>query len=89
MDNDALRKLWREYHAMTDKVFGEWERGGYQHPPPRMPPMPEALKGLTCGAKTRAATPCKRKDLYSNGRCRLHGGLSTGPVTRRARPSQL
>lgn len=36
---------------------------------------------LNCGAKTRAGTPCKRIDLYDNGRCRLHGGLSTGPKT--------
>lgn len=34
-----------------------------------------------CGAKTRAGTSCKRRDLYANGRCRLHGGLSTGPRT--------
>lgn len=34
-----------------------------------------------CGAKTRKGTPCKRKDVYMNGRCRLHGGLSTGPKT--------
>ena len=35
-----------------------------------------------CGAKTRAGTPCKRKDIYwPSGRCRLHGGLSTGPKT--------
>lgn len=34
-----------------------------------------------CGAKTRAGTPCKRTDLYASGRCRLHGGLSTGPRT--------
>ena len=24
-------------------------------------------------------TPCKRRDLYRSGRCKLHGGLSTGP----------
>jgi uncharacterized protein YjcR len=30
-----------------------------------------------CGAKTRAGTPC-RKPAMANGRCRLHGGLSTG-----------
>lgn len=30
-----------------------------------------------CGAKTRAGTPCKRH-ARANGRCRLHGGLSTG-----------
>ena len=34
-----------------------------------------------CGAKTRAGTPCKRLDTAHNGRCRLHGGKSTGPTT--------
>ncbi|MEY8747019.1 HGGxSTG domain-containing protein [Bacillales bacterium AN1005] len=33
-----------------------------------------------CGAKTRSGEPCKRKAL-ANGRCRLHGGKSTGPKT--------
>lgn len=36
---------------------------------------------LRCGAQTRSGTLCKRKDIYSCGRCRLHGGLSTGPKT--------
>lgn len=36
---------------------------------------------LRCGAKTRSGTPCKQKGLYTCGRCRLHGGLSTGPRT--------
>lgn len=31
-----------------------------------------------CGAKTRQGTPCKKTPL-KNGRCRLHGGKSTGP----------
>ncbi len=33
-----------------------------------------------CGAKTRRATSCQRKALR-NGRCRNHGGMSTGPRT--------
>ena len=33
-----------------------------------------------CGAKTRRGTPC-RCPAMANGRCRLHGGLSTGPRT--------
>lgn len=33
-----------------------------------------------CGAKTRAGTPC-RSAAMPNGRCRLHGGKSTGPKT--------
>lgn len=31
-----------------------------------------------CGAKTRAGTPCKNGAM-ANGRCRMHGGKSTGP----------
>ena len=34
-----------------------------------------------CGARTRKGTPCKRVDIYNGGRCRLHGGFSTGPKT--------
>ena len=33
-----------------------------------------------CGAKTRRATRCQCPAM-KNGRCRLHGGLSTGPRT--------
>jgi len=42
-------------------------------------PFPDECRDLRCGARTRAGTPCKRRDLYASGRCRLHGGLSTGP----------
>ncbi len=33
-----------------------------------------------CGATTRRQTSCMCKAL-ANGRCKLHGGLSTGPKT--------
>ncbi len=33
-----------------------------------------------CGARTRADRPCRNPSM-SNGRCRFHGGLSTGPRT--------
>ncbi|WP_172619363.1 HGGxSTG domain-containing protein [Paenibacillus alvei] len=36
------------------------------------------MEKIQCGAKTRSGQPCKRKAL-ANGRCRLHGGKSTGP----------
>jgi len=39
-----------------------------------------------CGAKTRTGKPCQApavwdtyNDMAANGRCRMHGGLSTGP----------
>jgi hypothetical protein len=36
--------------------------------------------GRRCGAKTRHKTRCLNPGMR-NGRCRLHGGLSTGPRT--------
>lgn len=38
------------------------------------------LPGEKCEARTRRGTPCQCK-AKANGRCRLHGGLSTGPKT--------
>lgn len=32
-----------------------------------------------CGARTRQGTACKKAGVGKNGRCRLHGGKSTGP----------
>ena len=40
---------------------------------------PHALK--KCSAKTRAGLACKNWGM-PNGRCRMHGGKSTGPRTR-------
>jgi hypothetical protein len=37
-------------------------------------------KAARCGAKNRRGTPCQCPAM-KNGRCRLHGGLSTGPKT--------
>ncbi len=38
-------------------------------------------EGQQCKAKTRTGTLCKRPAKLPAGRCRLHGGLSTGPKT--------
>lgn len=35
----------------------------------------------TCGAKTKRGTPCQCKPLKPHGRCKFHGGASTGPRT--------
>ena len=37
--------------------------------------------GQRCGARTRCGTACLRPANKKNGRCRLHGGASTGPRT--------
>jgi len=41
--------------------------------------------GQTCGAKTRKGTGCQRPANKKNGRCRLHGGASTGAKTSEGR----
>jgi len=43
-------------------------------------PSGDYLKSPRCGARTRAGGCC-RQPAMANGRCRLHGGLSTGPRT--------
>ncbi len=37
--------------------------------------------GRRCGARTRQGTACQRPANKKNGRCRLHGGASTGAKT--------
>lgn len=78
-DQVELRKLWKAYHKANKTVMLAWFAGRMQRGQPCSLPFPDELRGMTCGAKTRAGTPCKRRDLYASGRCRLHGGLSTGP----------
>jgi hypothetical protein len=43
-------------------------------------PSGDFSKAARCGAKTRRGTLCQCPAM-KNGRCRLHGGLSTGPKT--------
>jgi hypothetical protein len=43
-------------------------------------PSGDYLQAPRCGARTRAGCPC-RQPAMANGRCRMHGGLSTGPRT--------
>lgn len=55
------------------------------------PKTPRKDRGI-CGAKTRMGTPCKAPPVWNiavdkaiNGRCKLHGGKSTGPRTEAGR----
>ncbi len=38
-------------------------------------------QGTRCEARTRRGTLCQRPGTKQNGKCRLHGGRSTGPTT--------
>lgn len=42
----------------------------------------EVTNKVICGAKTKSSgMPCRIRDIYKNGRCKYHGGLSAGPRT--------
>lgn len=41
----------------------------------------QAKLEAVCGARNRAGIPCRRYKLKGKTRCRLHGGLSTGPTS--------
>ena len=46
--------------------------------------IPKAERGK-CGARTRKGTPCQAPCTLDGLRCRMHGGLSTGPKTEEGR----
>jgi hypothetical protein len=60
--------------------------GASLSPPPRRGwlrhgnPPGDYAKAPRCGARTRSGGCC-RQPAMKNGRCRMHGGLSTGPRT--------
>ena len=43
-------------------------------------PAGDPTSAPRCNARTRAGAPC-RQPAMPNGRCRMHGGRSTGPTT--------
>jgi len=71
------KSYYQQWQRLKKKLMdnGMYEYETYAH----MPIYPREFHELRCGAKTRAGTPCKMKSIYANSRCKLHGGLSTGP----------
>lgn len=84
---DDLRRLHRTFWTASALWYEERARRGvpkpYEAPAfyTKQPVFPEVLRYLVCGARTRKGTPCKQRNLERNGRCKFHGGLSTGPRT--------
>jgi hypothetical protein len=58
--------------------------GSRNNPVHRLPDwritLPLAQSCPRCGARTRSGGACRSPSM-SNGRCRMHGGKSTGPRT--------
>lgn len=90
MDADAdRRRRWRLHVRALRRVVASNEAahavamaaGQVGDDPWSIPAFPDDLRGLTCGARTRAGGRCRRRDLADSGRCKLHGGRSTGATT--------
>lgn len=49
----------------------------------------EVNRSLKCGARTRDGGKCQMRPEDGKDRCRLHGGLSTGPKTEEGKRRSL
>ncbi len=79
---EAKIALLKEYYREHASAAARWSSRGYTYPPPRFPLYPIGCSNLRCEAKTRSGHPCKNDGTqYTNGRCKFHGGASTGPKT--------
>lgn len=78
------RKRFKDYSKASHERFKAWCDAGFNsNTKPVGVRMPDNLVDMCCGAKTKGTgLPCKQKAIYSNGRCKLHGGCSTGPRTK-------
>ena len=80
LPDDDKRFLFRKWAAKANAAEAA---GQYV---PRFPPY---LRGLACGAIKKNGKACGMTTLRANGRCKFHGGASTGPTTQEGRARAL
>jgi hypothetical protein len=79
---ETMRRKWRDHWGEFYRVVAEAKEQDLLPGDYDLPMFPDELRGLTCGARSkRTDEPCKQTAIYANGRCKFHGGLSTGPTT--------
>lgn len=77
---NALRRQWIAYWRHRNQVLRDAEAANLLPGEYDLPPLPDELRGLTCGAKAKSTgVACMQTHRFPNGRCRFHGGASTGP----------
>lgn len=89
----ALRRQIVEATRADEEARFEFFRVHGYAPPVRFPAYPEfppECECMTCGAKAKSTgEPCKSERIYRNGRCKFHGGLSTGPKSADGKSTSL
>jgi len=82
------RTAWNQWRRVQVQWSAEHDRRGWPNTEqdPELwswnPNIPSQCYDLRCGATTKShGTPCKRRDINAGGRCKLHGGHSTGPTS--------
>ncbi len=71
---------FKAYCLAHQQAWLRWWNNGRRDGPKLNVTFPESCRGMLCGAKTRKGTRCKNDGLsHASGRCKFHGGLSTGP----------
>ncbi len=82
-----FRDPYDDEPSIDEEFDVKFDTGGAKPLPP--PEQEEQLRAQlapyvgrpVCGARTRRGSICLCKKLGRGGRCKFHGGLSTGPKT--------
>ncbi len=77
----AKYREWREPCTLVD-AFGRKIAAGWK-------PSKRDRDRERCGARTRAGGTCKAPAMWLKDRCRMHGGLSTGPKSPEGKAKSL
>ena len=82
---EALRKQFVRERRQWQKACDSWRASGLPEDElERLLPVWDGRPffGLQCGARSRqTGKPCRLVSLCPGGRCKYHGGLSSGPRT--------
>ena len=75
LDHGLMTYTPRELRSLDNREA--WHARATDRKEPRTP----RSKRPRCGAQTRRGKPCSARAVPGSARCRVHGGLSTGPRT--------
>ena len=90
---DAVRQYLAHSEELAERRISLYLDTGKIPPPlvlPDYPEFPPECVGMICGAKAKSTgEPCKSTQIHKNGRCKFHGGLSTGPKSAQGKLAAL